>query len=170
MSKYDQRGQRVDQQVNINFQASDRPDPTVLLDQGIKFLEAKSYQQAISAFKEVIEIEPSMSDAYYHLALALLKGRRPKILIRREIEAVDELLNSATVMGDSDGTVQLFRALVRDDYYNGNRIKNYPPPLVIDLVKTALSCKINIDKLRVLLSKLPMPDNQLYAALVAQIS
>ncbi|HBE36890.1 MAG TPA: hypothetical protein DD990_37790 [Cyanobacteria bacterium UBA11368] len=104
------------------------------------------------------------------MALALLKGRRPKILIRREIEAVDELLNSATVMGESDGTVQLFRALVRDDYYNGNGIKNYPPPFVIDLIKNAFGCNINIDKLRALLSKLPMPDNQLYAALVAQIS
>jgi hypothetical protein len=166
MANYDQRSQQVDTQVNVNFQSPSRPDPTVLLNQGIQLLEAKSYQQAINRFNAVIEADCSISNAYYHLALALLKGRRPKILNRIEVEEIEQLLNAATTMGDSDGTVQWFLALVRDDYYNGNGITNYPPPSVIDIVTTALSCSVNIDRLRALLARLPMPNNRLYIELV----
>ena len=166
MANYDQRSQQVDTQVNVNFQTPSQPDPTVLLNQGIQLLEAKSYQQAINRFEAVIKTDCSISDAYYHLALALLKGRRPKILKRIEVEEIEQLLNAATTMGDSDGTVQWFRALVRDDYYNGNGITNYPPPFVRDIVTTALSCNVNIDRLVALLVSLPMSNNRLYIELV----
>lgn len=169
MGSYDQRDQRVETQFNLNFQIPDKQDATLRLNQGIKLLEAKSYQQAIDVFKGVIETDSSSTDAYYHLAVALLKGKRPKLLNRTEVELIDQLLNAATTMGDSDGTVLWFRALVRSDYYNGNRITNYPPPSVMDIVKTALSCDTDNDRLQALLARLPMPDNQLYAALVNQI-
>lgn len=169
MTNYDQRGQKVNKQFNLNFEIPLEPDPTVLLNHGIKLLEAKSYHQAIDTFKAVIQIDGSTSEAYYYLALALLKGRRPKVLKRSEVEEIDQLLNTATATGDSDGTVQWFRVLVRDDYYNGNGITKYPPPLVIDIIKTALSCKVNLARLVSLLAKLPMSDNQLYVTLVNQI-
>lgn len=168
MANYDQRYQWVDEQFNVNIQ-NPSPNPIILLNQGIKLLEVKSYQQAIDAFKAVIGIDCSISDTYYYLAIAILKGRRPKLLKRNEVEEIDQLLNAATEMGDSDGTVQWFRALVRDDYYNGNRITKYPPPSVIDIVKTALSCNVNISRLLALLAKLPMSDNQLYVTLVEQL-
>ncbi|MBW4543059.1 MAG: hypothetical protein KME25_01215 [Symplocastrum torsivum CPER-KK1] len=168
MANYDQRNQKVDTQVNVNFQ-SPSPDPFVLLNQGIKLLEAKSYQQAIDVFETVLAVDSSISYTYCYLALALLKGRRPKILKRTEVEEIDQLLNAATEMGDLDGTVQWFRALVRDDYYNGNRITKYPPPSVIDIVKTALSCNVDIARLLALLARLPMSDNKLYATLVEQL-
>lgn len=166
MANYDQRSQQVDTQVNLNFQTPSQPDITVLLNHGIQLLEAKSYQQAIKTFNAVIEADCSISNAYYHLALALLKGRRPKILKRIEVEEIEQILNAATTMGDSDGTVQWFRALVRDDYYNGNGITNYPPPFVRDIVTTALSCNVNIDRLVALLVSLPMSNNRLYIELV----
>jgi len=169
MASYDQREQSVETQVNLNFQIPYKQDTTVLLNQGIKLLEAKSYQQAIDKFKAVIEADCSMSNAYYYLALALLKGRPPKVLTPREVEAIDQLLKATTTMGDSDGTVQWFRALIRDDYYNSNAITNYPPPFVMDIVTTALSCNTNIDRLRALLARLQMPDSQLYAVLVNQL-
>lgn len=167
-ANYDQRWQQVYKQLNLNFQIYSAPNPTLVLNQGIKLLEAKSYQQVINAFTLVIELDRSMSNAYYYLAIALLKGRRAKILKRSEVEEMDQLLSAATAMGDSDGTIYWFRALVRDDYYNGNRITNYPPPPVRDLVNNALSCQTNMDRLRALLAQLPMSDNQLYAALVNQ--
>ncbi|MCP2728328.1 hypothetical protein [Limnofasciculus baicalensis] len=169
MAQFDQRWQQVYRQLNINFQIASSPDPTLVLNQGIKLLEANSYQQVINAFTLVLEIDRSMSDAYYYLALALLKGRRPKILKRSEVEEIDQLLSAATSMGDSDGTVYWFRALVRDDYYNGNRITNYPPPSAMTLFNKALSCQTNIDRLRALLARLPMFDNELYGVLVQQI-
>ncbi|MEQ9481876.1 hypothetical protein [Coleofasciculus sp. F4-SAH-05] len=169
MTNYDQRNQRVNRQFNVNIQSHSKSDPTILLNQGIKLMEAKAYQQAINVFRAAIETGHASSDAYYYLAIALLKGKRPKILNRSEVEEIDQLLNAATAMGDSDGTVLWFRALVRDDYFNGNRITNYPPPSANDIITTALSCNTNINRLIALLQKLPMFDNQLYALLVQNL-
>ena len=175
MTNYDQRNQRVNRQVNkfnefnLNIQSPSEPDPTMLLNRGIELLEANAYQEAINAFRAAIETGHASSDAYYYLAIALLKGKRPKILNRSEVEEIDQLLNTATAMGDSDGTVLLFRALVRDDYFNGNGITNYPPPSVNDIITNALSCKTNRNRLIALLQKLPMFDNAWYAILVQEL-
>ncbi len=168
MASYDQQHQRVNTQFNINLEAPPSPDPDVLLNQGIQLLEATSYQQSINLFNDAIKANPSIAYAYYYLALALLKGRRPKILKRSEIEEIDQLLTTATIMGDPDATVQLFRALVRGDYYGGNRM-NCPSPSVANILESIHPGAINIDRLRALLAKLPMTDNQLYIELVNQI-
>lgn len=168
MASYDQRYQHVNTQININ-QGSQSPDPHTVFNQGVKLLDAKSYQQSINLLKDVIKADPSISPAYYYLALALLAGRRPKILKRSEIEEIDQLLTTATAMGDSDATVQWFRALVRDDYYNGNRMK-CPSPSVANILETIHPSTTNIHRLRVLLAKLPMTNNQLYIDLIKQIS
>ncbi|MEQ8384680.1 MAG: hypothetical protein RH949_20200 [Coleofasciculus sp. A1-SPW-01] len=169
MTNYDQRNQWVDTQFNLNIQSPSEPDPTMLLNRGIELLEANAYQEAIKALRSAIETGHASSDAYYYLAIALLKGKRPKLLNRSEVEEIDQLLNTATVMGDSDGTVLWFRALVRDDYFNGNGITNYPPPSVNDIITTALSCNTNINRLIALLQRLPMFDNPLYALLVQEL-
>ncbi|MDJ0735266.1 MAG: hypothetical protein QNJ47_14615 [Nostocaceae cyanobacterium] len=165
MTIYDQKYQNVGKQFNVNFDLNSNPDPQELLNEGIQLLEAKSYQQAIEVFRRVITIDASISNAYFLLALALLKGKRPKVLNSREVEEIDQLLNAATTMGDSDGTVQWFRVLLRDDYYHGNGITKYPPPSINNLIETAVSCNTNINRLRALLVRLPMHDNKLYAAL-----
>jgi len=169
MSSFDQRDQNVGKQYNLNVSLPPSPDPVTLFKQGMSFLEAQSYSQAINAFKATIEVDPSIGYAYYYLALALLRGERPKLLKRDEIDEIDQLLNSAAYFGDSDAVVQWFRALLRDDYYVGNRISKYPPPLVTDLVQAALNNTTDIDRLKALLIRLPMSNNQLYAALVNQI-
>lgn len=144
-------------------------DPNMLFNQGIQLLEAKSYQPSINLLKDAIKTDPSVYHVYYYLALALLRGRRPKILKRSEIEEIDQLLTTATAMGDSDATIQWFRALVRDDYYSGNRMK-CPSPSVANILESIHPSETNIDRLRILLAKLPMTDNQLYIELIKQIS
>lgn len=166
MTGFNQPKQSVNKQININIQGHESKDPNILLEQGIKHLQAKSYQLAIDLLKEAVKIDSSLANAYYCLALALLKGKRPKVLQRKEIEEIDEHLCSSAVMGDSDGTVQWFRALVRDDYYRGNRLTS-PSPSVGEIVSSIQTT--NIERLQELLKNLPMSDNQLYRELVKQI-
>ncbi|MEG3844144.1 hypothetical protein [Microcoleus sp. herbarium14] len=168
MASYDHRNQRVNTQFNINVEAQPSPDPDVLLNQGIKLLQAKSYQQSINFFNDAIKANPSIAYVYYYLALALLRGRRPKILKRSEIEEIDQLLATASAMGDFDATVYWFRALVRDDYYGGNRM-NCPSPSIASILEFIRPGETNIDRLRALLVKLPMTGNQMYMELVNQI-
>lgn len=152
----------------FNIQYLSQASGEELLNKGIQLLNQKAYQQAIDVLNGAIKTEPSLSTTYYYLAIALLKGKRPKVLKCNEIKEIDRLLDVATMRGDSDGTIQLFRALVRDDYYSGNRL-NCPPPSVADILKSIRSSTIDISRLRMLLTRIPMPDNQLYTALAEQI-
>jgi hypothetical protein len=168
MASCDQRDQHVNTQINVNVQGSQSADPFSLLNQGIQLLEVKSYQQSINLLNDAIKADSSIAYGYYYLALALLKGRRPKILICSEVEEIDQLLVTATTTGDSDSTIQWFRALVRDDYYKGNRMK-CPPPSVEEILTSIRPNETDIDRLRALLARLPMTDNQLYIQLIKQI-
>ncbi|MDJ0715885.1 MAG: hypothetical protein QNJ54_16915 [Prochloraceae cyanobacterium] len=152
----------------IQGQDTRTSDPKVLLRQAMKLLDGKSYQQSIDLLNTAIEADPSMAEAYYYLALAKLRGQRPKFLKCSEIEVIDQLLCTAAIMGDTDETVQWFRALLRDDYYGGNHM-NCPPPSVEDILASIHPEATDTNKLRSLLKKMPMPDNQLYAWLVEQI-
>lgn len=156
--------------VNI-IQGQDirKSDPRVLIKQAIKLLDIKAYQQSIDLLNTVIETDSSIAEAYYYLALANLRGQRPKFLKCSEIDLIDQLLYTAIIMGDTDETIQWFRALLRDDYYGGNHM-NCPPPSVEDIISSIHPEATDINRLRSLLKKIPMPDNQLYAWLAKQIS
>lgn len=168
MTNFDQRGQHVNEQFNINIEAPQSLKPEYLLKEGIKLFEAKSFLQAKKLLMDVIKDAPSLYNAYYYLALVLLKGRRPKVLKRNEIEEIDEILCAATSMGDSDGTILWFRALLRHDYYNGNKMR-CPFPSVNEIISSISSDKTDFKRLQNLLIKLPMADNQMYNDLAKQL-
>lgn len=169
MPKYDQRNQHVNQQFNFNLQNHQSLDPIDTLNQGVQLLEAKSYQQAVDLLRETIRIDSSLTVVYYYLALALLGGKRPKVLKRSQIEEIDQLLLTAIAMGDSDGTLQWFRALMRYDYYVENRMK-CPSPSVSEIISQIDASSVDYNRLRTLLIKLSfMANNQLYCDLVTHI-
>jgi two-component SAPR family response regulator len=59
---------------NIYQNAVDRK---LLFSKGLQLLSRKAYQDAASLMNDVIKTDPSMSDAHYYLAMALLSGRKP---------------------------------------------------------------------------------------------
>src|SRR5207237_1703758 len=116
--------QQFERQVNVagdtNIQVQPQQDGVVLFNQALQFLKARAYQQAISTLKEAIKVDPTIRSAYFYLAVALLKGKRPKVLVRSEVQEIDELLCTAISMDSSDGLFHWFRALILDDYYTAN--------------------------------------------------
>lgn len=168
MTGYDQQNQNVNEQININIQRTPSADANALLTKGVQLLEAKSYKQAIIFLRAAIQGDPLLANAYYCLAIALLKGKRPKVLQRRQVEEIDQLLTTAIAVGDSDGTVKWFQVLLRHDYYIENRMK-CPSPSVQEIITSINPGTINISRLKKLLIQLPMTNNQLYNQLFNQI-
>lgn len=56
--------------------------PKVLFNRGVCFLNRGQYANAISDFKEVLKINPSFTDVYYHMGLAYQKLSRYEDAIR----------------------------------------------------------------------------------------
>jgi hypothetical protein len=172
VANFDQRHQKVNTQYNaahdIHIHGQPQADAAVLFDQGVGLLRAKSFNQAVNILKDAVKAEPSMRMAYYYLAIALLKGKRPKILSRNEINEIDEWLCAAIALDEADGLFHWFRALVREDYFNGNGMISRAPS-VQEIISIAMSRHIDIGELRILLHDMPMNNNWLYTELAKQI-
>jgi tetratricopeptide (TPR) repeat protein len=70
-------------------------DEKSLFSKGIQLLNKKAYQEAASLMNNVIKADPSISDAYYYLAIALLKGRKPSKVDQWTIESIEDNLKVA---------------------------------------------------------------------------
>jgi hypothetical protein len=162
LPEFDQRHQRVDRQYNI---VNPEPDPAVLIQRGIAQVRAASYKLAADNLRKALSIDPSIRRTYYYLPVALLRGRRPRVLVEPEIREIDELLAAAMAMNDDDGLFKWFRALLRDDYYNSNRLI-CPAPEVNELVAAAAAATTDRGELRTLLQDVAMPDNRLHSQLL----
>jgi len=98
-----------------------------LLNRGIQLLNKRAYREAIYVLSEATKTEPSLSDAYYYLAIALLSGKKPKKTDGWTITSIEEKLNSA-VYGDATSSKSyVLWAIVKYGYYAMNGfIENSP--------------------------------------------
>lgn len=136
-----------------------------LLTKGVQLLNQGGYQQAISVLREAVQSDSSLAVAHYQLAVALLQGKRPKVLTRKTVEAVDESISSALALDSQNGVFHLFRALVRHDYYEVNRMRS-PAPSAIEIMQSIGQYSVNQSALNQLLNQLSaMRNNPLYSSL-----
>ena len=79
-------------------------------------LRRKDYHNAREILNKVLTKGFNDADVYYYSALAVLAGRRPKILGAAEIEEVIHKLNQAIAMNDSNGCYYYLKAIVLHDF------------------------------------------------------
>ena len=152
-------GHQGDIYQNVPVSADD------LLTKGVQLLNQGGYQQAISVLREAVQADPSLAVAHYQLAVALLQGKRPKVLTRKIVEEVDESISSALALDPQNGVFHLFRALVRHDYYEINRMRS-PAPSAIEIMQSMGQYPVTRNALNKLLNQLPaMQNNPLYSSL-----
>jgi hypothetical protein len=170
---FDQRDQAVNKQVNIvgdvHVTPPPNPDPAALIRLGIAQLRGGAYLLATGNLRQALSMDPSIRRTYYHLSVALLKGRRPKLISRSEMREIDELLAAAIARDGEDGLFHWFRALLRDDYYNSNGLI-CPHPSVSSLTAAARAGRTDPGQRRTLLRDVQLTGNVLYSELVRQLA
>lgn len=95
---------------------------------GLRQLKRQNYAVAASVLEEAWRTTDSEPDAGFWLTLARLGGRRPRLLSLAEIRALEEVLR-ATVQDDSPPHGILLWALIKQDYYLGNGVKDSLPSI-----------------------------------------
>lgn len=94
---------------------------------GICYLFLKSHDLAVKHFAKACEQMSDNADVYHYYALALFKGRRPKILTLSEIKQIEEYINTAIQMNDTKAKYYFLLALTKLDFYIRNGLKPTPP-------------------------------------------
>lgn len=104
-------------------------DTEKLLKNGIQLIRVGAYEQAISILTEVIRLAPLTSDSYYYLALALLKGKRPKLSTLAQIENIEQNIQTACRLNENAAHYYYLWALVKYDFYVLNGFLLRPPKI-----------------------------------------
>jgi|GEM_PF-471414 len=103
------------------------PSGEELLSRGVQLLNQRAYSEAESVLKDAIKADPSILDAYYYLAIALLSGEKPRKIDGLKIKEIEEKLNSATLKNPNSSECYTLWAIIKHGYYVMNGLIEKPP-------------------------------------------
>lgn len=95
---------------------------------GLCYLQLGLHDLTVKNFQRTIELMPAHADAYYYLALALIRGRRPKTLSLAEVRLMEQHLQTAMQLDGRQAKYYYLAAILKVDYYLANGL-SAPPPL-----------------------------------------
>jgi hypothetical protein len=123
--QYDNHGK---DQINIeNIYLNKTISGQEFLTRGLQLLSQKNYQQAINKLSDAIISDPSLSDAYYYLAMASLKGNKPRRLDVWTIRDIEENLNTAIAGNSKNSRYYTLWAIIKYGYYTMNSLLEKSP-------------------------------------------
>ena len=115
-------------QVNIeNLYLTPSATGKELLDRGLELLNQRNYQQATIVLNDAIKTDPSLSDAHYYLAIALLGGKKPRKVDEWTIRDIEEKLNTAIRKDSKPSRCYVLWAIVKHGFYAMNEFLENPP-------------------------------------------
>ncbi len=95
---------------------ADPGDTVSGLSLGICLYSLKLYDEAIRTFEKCIDTEFDNPELYYYLALSNLKGRKPFVVPRSDIDRIERYLGSAIAISPR-GLYYYFFAYIRYDHH-----------------------------------------------------
>ena len=111
-----------------NYRAMLGHDPNnaaVRLSIAMCYLRLNLHDSAVKAFADAIECNLNNSEAYFYAAVALLKGNKPFLHSRDEIQKIMEYVNAAIAI-EARGIYYYFLAYVKKDYFERKYLNSYP--------------------------------------------
>jgi len=106
--------------------SQDPKDTNALYSLGLFYLGLKNYDLALRNFKEAIDQSPDNPDIYYHYAMTLTAGRKPRKLMINDIKKIEEYVKTAMQM-ESQAKYCYMLAMVKNDFYPANGMKMSEP-------------------------------------------
>lgn len=132
------------------------------------YLQMGTYPLALKGFQKIIDDFPDVALAYYYESLAIIGGRRIKIIPLKDVKTIENLLNTAIQIDDENGIYKLLLGIVKYDYYVLNNMKiNGSSPN--ELFETAFSEQIEMKEVERLCSAFSI-DSKLSSTLKTMIN
>jgi len=83
---------------------------------GLCQLKLKLFDKAAASFEKACDENYEDSEVYYYQAVALLKGKKPFLHVREEINKMMELIQAASMI-EQRGIYTFFMAYIKQDYF-----------------------------------------------------
>ncbi len=127
---------------------------------GICYLDLQLYTLAIKHLRIAVEQMPGYADGYYYYAVALFKGRKPKILTLSEIRTIERYLNAAVHLNNKSAKYFYLWAIIKYEFYIENGFRDDHPAFE-ELIKQAQSCTCNRSEVNKMLQWIPLTNRYL---------
>lgn len=88
------------------------------------YLQMGTYPLALKGFQKIVDDFPDVALAYYYESLAIIAGRRIKIMPMNDVKKIEDLLNTAIQVDDSCGIAKILLGALVYDYYELNKMKH----------------------------------------------
>lgn len=144
-----------------NMASGGQNDAASVLSLGMLYLLKGAYENAITRFKQVIDLDPACADAYYYLSIALLGGQKPFVKQIAVIKQIEENLLSAEAFAEGDdeklAQINYLLAYVKYDFYSRKFLRTMPSynEVLVKSVAYGLTMEDRIDLFEIL--KQPRP-------------
>ncbi len=136
----------------------DNSNKDISLSKGLIFFRMKIYDLAINIFDQHISDDPSEPEAYFYRSLAMLRGIRPYLLKREDINNTETYLNAAIDI-EPAAIFLFFRSYIRYDYFK-RKFFNVKPTYD-ELIKKSIEAGLRGNEVNSLfgLLQLDVPDH-----------
>ncbi len=105
---------------------SENPDDKELNNSiAMCYLKLKLYDKALQAFEKAMEDNFDNSETFFYAAVCLLKGKKPFVTLRPEIDKIEEYIQAA-LMIEPRGIYYYFLAYIKYDYFSRKFFKTSP--------------------------------------------
>lgn len=118
------------------------------------FFKMRLYDKAEPFFEKAIEENFDNADVYFFASLNLLKGKKPFVTPRQNINKIMEYMNAALGI-EEKGIYHYFMAYIKDDYFN-KKFLNITPTHK-DSLLLAVKCGVTEDDVNALFAAMNLP-------------
>lgn len=135
-------------------------DSETHLSLGLLYLQLRLYDLSVRHCKRAIDLNPGNPDGHYYLALASIRGRRPRSLTLQEVRAVEAYVSAAMELDEQPAKYYYLLGIVRHDYYTANGLRS-PSPSGLALLEMAQEKDPDVWETERLLASLTLNDPML---------
>ena len=89
------------------------------------YLKLGFYEKALEKFDKAIELDLNNWETYLYAAVCLLKGNKPFIVPRTNIDKIEQYINAALLI-EENGLLRYFQAYIKYDYFKRKFLKTSP--------------------------------------------
>ena len=80
-------------------------------------IDAENYSFALGILEKLANNDCMDPNVFYYMSIAMLEGKKPRVLHIKQIRKVESYLNSAQVLSDGNGVYYILQAAIKRDYY-----------------------------------------------------
>lgn len=89
-------------------------------------IDAGNYEFALNILEKLAHNDCSDPNVFYYITLAMLEGKKPRVLHMNKIRRLESFLNSAQFLSGGDGLYYILQAAIKRDYYEYYLFNRHP--------------------------------------------